>query len=297
MKDNDKKAIDFLKTNYENTVIPNELDFLTKKIIKESRKKMKNNNKITKALVGTAAAGVLFIGSINFVPFTANAMSEIPIVGVIVKTLTFRNIDTDDKQGNYDVNIQAPLLDGLANKDLENILNEKYLEESRGLYESFIEEVDDIEALGGGSLGVHAGYEIKTDTDSILSIGRYIVNTVGSSSTTFQYDTIDKKNQLLITLPSLFKDSGYIEVISANIIEQMKEDMEKNPDKVYWIGDNDLSVFEKIDGNQSFYINKDNKLVISFDKYEVAPGYMGVVEFEIPTEVLGDVLVSHEYVR
>jgi len=25
-------------------------------------------------------------------------------------------------------------------------------------------------------------------------------------------------------------------------------------------------------------------LVISFDKYEVGPGYMGIQEFEIPTE-------------
>ncbi|WP_416212753.1 RsiV family protein [Paenibacillus donghaensis] len=30
--------------------------------------------------------------------------------------------------------------------------------------------------------------------------------------------------------------------------------------------------------------NNDGKLVISFDKYEVAPGYMGVLEFIIPTQ-------------
>lgn len=32
-------------------------------------------------------------------------------------------------------------------------------------------------------------------------------------------------------------------------------------------------------------------------KYEVAPGYMGVVEFQIPTEVIKDALVSHEYIK
>ncbi|MDU5177028.1 RsiV family protein, partial [Clostridium sp.] len=41
----------------------------------------------------------------------------------------------------------------------------------------------------------------------------------------------------------------------------------------------------------------EGKLVISFDKYEVAPGYMGVVEFVIPTEILSDSLVSNEYIK
>ncbi|MDF2950278.1 MAG: protein of unknown function DUF3298-containing protein, partial [Sedimentibacter sp.] len=49
--------------------------------------------------------------------------------------------------------------------------------------------------------------------------------------------------------------------------------------------------------NQSFYINSENKLIISFDKYEVAPGYMGVLEFEIPSDILGDILISDEYIK
>ncbi|WP_339316501.1 hypothetical protein [Paenibacillus sp. FSL R10-2734] len=43
---------------------------------------------------------------------------------------------------------------------------------------------------------MESGYEVKTDNDQILAIGRYVVDTVGSSSITFKYDTIDKKNQL-----------------------------------------------------------------------------------------------------
>ena len=49
--------------------------------------------------------------------------------------------------------------------------------------------------------------------------------------------------------------------------------------------------------DQNFYITEDQKLVISFDKYEVAPGYMGIVTFEIPTEVVKDLLVSDVYIR
>nr|WP_272880353.1 hypothetical protein [Paenibacillus azoreducens] len=36
---------------------------------------------------------------------------------------------------------------------------------------------------------------------------------------------------------------------------------------------------------------------MSFDKYEVAPGYMSVLEFIIPTHVIADSLVSHVYIK
>ncbi|WP_236124819.1 RsiV family protein [Clostridioides sp. ES-S-0054-01] len=44
--------------------------------------------------------------------------------------------------------------------------------------------------------------------------------------------------------------------------------------------------FESIDKYQDFYFNKNGNLVISFDEYEVASGYMGAVEFVIPNKVI-----------
>jgi hypothetical protein len=189
----------------------------------------------------------------------------------------------------------------LENKGLESSLNEKYLAESKILYEKFMADMEDLKQNGGGHLGVNSGYEVKTDTDRILSIGRYVVNTVGSSSTVFKYDTIDKKNGILIMLPSLFKDDRYVDVISENIKNQMVEQHKSDKSKFYWAAGIEqkgtMKLFEKISKEQSFYINTEGKLVISFDKYEVAPGYMGIVQFVIPTEVLSDVLVSNEYIK
>lgn len=279
-----------LKTNYENVPIPEELDFLTKKIIKEHRKKMTKNNVLIKLAAGTAVAATLFVGSINLSPTAASAMAEIPIIKVVAKNLTFRQV-------TYDANIETPIIEGLANKELEQLLNNKYLEESQQLYHQFMEDVENLEAIGGGHLGVHAGYEVKADNEHILSIGRYVVNTVASSSTTYQYDTIDKQNQLLITLPSLFTDDAYVEVISKYLITTMKEEMNNNPDKIYWLDQESIMPFEKIDAQQNFYIDDNHKLVISFDKYEIAPGYMGVVEFQIPTEIIASLLVNDRYIK
>ena len=53
----------------------------------------------------------------------------------------------------------------------------------------------------------------------------------------------------------------------------------------------------RISPEQNFYITEQGKLVISFDVYEVAPGFMGLVTFEIPTELLQDVLMSNKYIK
>ena len=301
MKDN---RLDDLKRQYNNTPIPEELDDLVRKSIEESRKNINKKNKFKNQIraISSIAAGVtiLTIG-VNVSPSLAQSLSKVPVINSVIKVLTFKEYKVDEEKFNAD--IKVPKIEGLENKELENSLNKKYLEENKKLYDTFMYDMEELKKSGGGHLGVDSGYEVKTDTDKILSIGRYEVNTVGSSSTTIKYDTIDKKRQVLITLPSLFKDERYINIISENIISQMKEEMKKDESKTYWIHtENDkeevlAEAFEKIEKDQNFYINSDGKLVISFDKYDVAPGYMGTQEFVIPTKIISDILVSDEYIK
>lgn len=294
---NDKK-LKHLQKQYENTPIPKELDLIVENALKKGKKK---NRRLPQWLLGSAAAAMLFTASLNVSSAMAQTLSEIPVVGSIVKVLTWTEYEI--REETYDANIKVPSIENLENKDFANTLNEKYRSEGKELYDAFISEVDYLKGLGGGHTGIDSGYEIKTDNDQILSIGRYTVNTVGSSSTTMLYDTIDKQNEILITLPMLFKDDNYIKTISENIIEQMHKQAESDSNKVYWVKDGSRSDEEVIDGfttikaEQQFYISDKGKLVISFDKYEVAPGYMGVVEFEIPTDALKKDLVSSKYIH
>ncbi len=295
----DKKLRD-LEKQYMEVPIPKELDFVVEKALKQGRKKKKNRT--PQWLLGSAAAAMLFTASLNVSPAMAKTLSEIPVVGSVVKVLTWTEYEVTEN--NYDANIKVPSIENLDNQDLANTLNEKYRAEGKALYDQFIAEVGDLKANGGGHLGVDSGFEIKTDNEQILSIGRYVVNTAASSSTVMEYDTIDKENEILITLPMLFKDQQYIKTISENIKEQMRAQIaESNQEKVYWVkgaglADEELmEEFTTIKPDQSFYISDQGKLVISFDKYEVAPGYMGVVEFEIPTDVLQEDLVSMKYIH
>ena len=285
------------RNEYENIEIPDELEFLVRTTIKEQEKKMKRKNIINKSVIAAAVAGVVFVGSINLSSEISYALSEVPVLGSIVRVLTFKTFELKDN--NFDAELKSPAIEGL-DSNLEAMLNEKYLDENQKLYDDFMKEIDELKKadMDEAHMGIASGYEVKTDTDKLLVIGRYVVNTAGSSSTTIKYDTIDKQNKLLITLPSLFKDEAYIDIISENIKAQMKEQM-KDENNVYWLEDEMMGDenFSKIDKNQSFYITKDNQLVIAFDKYEVAPGYMGNPEFIIPSELLKDVLVSEEYIK
>ncbi len=295
-----------LKDEYMNIPIPAELDFIVRKALKDGRennlKDFKRNHGLKRlriAAASVAAAFIILTAGVNSSPAFAAALSEVPIIGSLVKVLTFREYTVDEDK--YNMNIKVPAIGGLENKELESSLNEKYLEENKKLYEEFMADMEDLKKNGGGNLGMDSGYIVATDTDRILSIGRYVVNTVGSSSTVFKYDTVDKVNEILITLPSLYKDERYIDIISENIKKQMIEQNKADKSKFYWVSgieqNTTITLFEKISKEQSFYINAEGKLVISFDKYEVAPGYMGIVQFVIPTDVISDILDSNEYIK
>ncbi|MFE3574928.1 RsiV family protein [Lysinibacillus sp. NPDC059133] len=290
-----------LEKQYNEIPIPKELDFVVENALKQGKKKKKN--RAPQWLLGSAAAAMLLTAGLNVSPAMARTLSEIPVVGSVVTVLTWTEYEV--AEDTYDANIKVPSIENLENKELSNALNEKYRSEGKALFDKFIPDVGVIKTNGGGVLGVDSGYEVKTDNDQILSIGRYTTTTIASSSTVMHYDTIDKKNEILITLPMLFKDDNYIKTISENIKDQMREQMAiPNSRKVYWVKDAGLSDeefmdndFSSINADQQFYISDKGKLVISFDEYEIAPGYMGVVEFEIPTDVIKNDLVSTKYVH
>lgn len=282
--------------DYKQVPIPDELDA----VVGNALKKRKVRRIHYTWLSGISAAALFIVIGININVNIANAFSSIPGMDSIVKVLTFREYKVDEQ--TYNADIKVPIITNLEDKELESSLNEKYLEENKKLFEEFQAEMEALKKSGEGHLGIDTGFEVKTDNEDIFAISRYVVNTVGSSSTTVKHDTIDKKNQILLSLPMLFKDDRYISIISENIKEQMRAAMKADEDQSYWVstGDQDMDIidpFESISKDQDFYINDKYQLVISFNKYDVAPGYMGIVEFVIPTDVIADVLVSHTYIR
>lgn len=289
------KEFNKLKKNYEDIEIPSELDEIVKKSIQRGAMTKKKRSPLKRYSLSVAAAAALFIGSINASPALANSLVNIPVLGSIVQVFTVQTLTLEEE--TYQAKLETPAISGLESEGLQTALNEKYIEENKELFTQFKKDIADMKEVGKGHLGIDTGYEVKTDTEQLLSIARYEVTTAGSSSTTMHYDTLDKQNNVLITLPSLFKDDSYVEVISSYIKEQMKQQMLEDENKTYFTSEEEGFEFQAIQADQDFYITEDHKLVISFDKYEIAAGYMGVVTFEIPSDILNDVLVGNTYIR
>ncbi|MEK3765429.1 DUF3298 domain-containing protein [Solibacillus sp. FSL K6-4121] len=283
-----------LHAQYKDVPIPEELETIIDKNLQRPLKKRKR--KLPIFLTSVAAAAVLFTVGLNTNPAMAKTLADVPVIGQVVQVLTFTKYEME--KDAYTAEIQVPQISG-SSADIE-ALNEKYAKEGKALYEQFKTDIEEMEA---GNMAVNSGYVIETDTDELLSFGRYVEVTVVSSSTVMQYTTIDKKAETVITLPSLFKDDRYLDIISLYIEDELRNRMiETEGSDMYWIGgteyhDEAFGVFEGISPDQNFYITEEGKLVMSFDVYEIAPGFMGLVTVEIPTELLQDVLVSNKYIK
>ncbi len=78
--------------------------------------------------------------------------------------------------------------------------------------------------------------------------------------------------------------------INESITAQMKSQMASDENIVYWI-DSDIPEwnFKTISDETGFYLNENEELVICFNEGDVAPMYMGCVEFVIPKEALASI--------
>jgi hypothetical protein len=285
--------MDELKKQYEALPIPESLT----ETIEQSLHTPQPKKKTFPLLIGVVAVAILVVTiSLNTSATMARALSDVPVLGQMVKVLTFTKYELSKDE--YHAEIEVPKIEGTSAEI--QALNKAYEEEGKALYEQFQAEIEQMEA---GNMAVNSGYIVQTDNEQLLSFGRYIEVTVVSSSTVMTYTTIDKQAETVITLPSLFKDHDYLEIMDGYIEEYLRNRMiDTNGDEMYWIGgtpyhDEAMGVFEGITADQNFYITAEGKLVLSFNDYEIAPGFMGVVTVEIPTTIIQQELVSNEYIK
>lgn len=283
---NDK--IDKLKENYNNIEIPKELDDVINDAFNESENKKLENNKKDwrrnmKKWYASAAAVGLIIVSVNASSTFAKSLENIPVIGNIIRVVNFNNYRID-KDG-MDVSISLPEVSS-DSKDLEYKLNKEFEKEGKEAYKKYEAEVEKLEKEGKTT---HKSAEMWTESIAenakTVSVAIYNTETEASASTSRKIYNIDKKDKTILTLEGMFGNNDYVDVLSKNILSQMKERTKKDSNDVYFV-DNTF----KIKKDQPFYINDKGELVICFDEYEVAPGSAGLVEFVIPSNVVSKLM-------
>lgn len=267
-------------------------DTLKARIDMTMKASKRNNTNTWRKITGLVACLIIaFSLSLNLSPVFAATVADIPGMSEMVKALTFGRYVVKD--GGYQASIETPKIEGLLDKELQDKLNKDFKDNSNALILAFESDMKELKKQFPGEevhLGINSGYIVKSDNENILAIDVYMANTVGSSSTTHKFYSLDKKTKTLLALPSLFKkNSDYIKKLSEYITAEMIRQNEKG-ENTYWVDDPTFGPFKGIKENQNFYINNDGRIVICFDKYEVAPGSSGSPEFVIPEEVVKDIL-------
>ena len=227
-----------------------------------------------------AAALALFIAVPNVSPTAAAAMADVPVLGAIVRVVTFRNYVSDD--GWHSADVSVPELGG---GDAAQAVNEQVRAYTDRLIARFEETCE--EELGKeGYHGLDVTSTVVTDTDEWFTLRVDAVEIQASGYEFSRFYHIDKVGDRVVTLKDLFReDADYVTALSGEVRRQMEEQMAENAEVSYFPEE-----FTAIDPEQNFYWAADGSLVLAFDEYTIAPGSMGMPEFTIPADVYENLL-------
>ena len=254
-------------------------------------------------------------------------MGALPVVGKLFQAVTFRDYQYESDRFDADVEVPQIRVDDMANEaadtdgmgsgsnaargDAETTdsasdgqSGEKSSDQMQGTVEQInfdiekvtnqlIEEFQESADLGEsyGSLDIH--HETVTDNDKYFTLKLSLYRGAGSGFQSYKFYTIDKKTGKQLQIGDLFREgSNYNETLSENIKEQMRARMAEDEMNMYWVDYDEVAEwnFERLKADQNFYFDGTGNLVIVFDEYEVAPGYMGAQEFTVEREVFEGLL-------
>lgn len=296
-----------MKEKYDQIAIPEELDFRIKREIQKSRKQQDEKKKagrsrrfkrvIRGAEAAAAAACILFTAALNTSPVFAKEAGQFPVIGSLARVLTFRSYETE--KDDIVMSVEIPTIEvttggtGLTADEInQEILArcEQYAGEARLRAEeyrsAYLETGGKQEDWAEHDIEITVSYEIKQQNNDYLSfVVRGNENWTNANSES-KYYNLDLRTGETVTLKGMLGE-GYVELVNESIREQIAE--RQKAGEVFFTAEE--GGFAGISEDAKFYINEANHPVIVFDKYEIAPGSSGEVEFEItaghPREQVG----------
>ena len=252
---------------------------------KKENRMMKKKN-VYKGLAAVAAAMAVVVALPNTSSTVANAMQSIPVFGEFVKVVTFRDYQYDSDKKTADVSVPEVVVDADANTE-----NAEKMKESTEQINAEIQKISDQwikefkkDLAKDGYKDMQISSEVIKTTDDYFTLKLTCTQTEASGYEENHYFTLDRKTGKQLKLADLYSgEADYKKRISDNIKKQMREQMKADENVSYWLDDKDLPEmnFTEITEDTAFYINEDGKLVICFNEGDVAPMYMGAVQFVI----------------
>lgn len=284
-----------MRTEYESRQAPDELHRRLDALIASAPRRSRRRAALIwfRRVGGTAVAAMLALCiAANSSPAAAAALTDIPVLGQVIRIFTFRVYE--DSENGVQLKLSTPHVAGMGDPEAEARINEVFDQYAEKIIAQYEADVASVAGLEEGHINIDSSYETLVDTDRQLTVAIYTAISMASTQQCNTFYNIDKQTGELVPLSGLFvSGADYITPISDEIKRQMREQMEADSNVYYWVDDPvEEWNFKSIDENHQYYVNGQGELVISFDKYDVAPGYMGAVTFTIPSDVLSGMVLE-----
>lgn len=240
--------------------------------------------RFTKALaVPACLLFVLLFVMPNVSTAYAAAMEKVPVLGELIQVVTIRNYWKPNE--NHEMNISAPNIPDASQGSAEDYINKDVDQMVKGLIRQFYDNLELDGDEGHGS--IYVDYNIVTNTERWFTLKLSVHTISGSSSSYYAFRHVDRQTGKCVQLGDIFQNDSFSEILTENIKQQMRLQIQENPKMTYWIDDEEYGFdFPPLSSDHNFYFNEEGNLVIPFDKYEVAPGFMGCPEFVIDREIV-----------
>lgn len=293
--------LDEAKKKYDEIPIPEELSERVQKALRLSREKRAEEGKamgifrrhsirlrLKKGAAAAAAVAALFVAVVNTDTALAEGMRELPVIGSIARVLTFRSYETEED--SMKVSVEIPSVEMIAgdNREFSDAVNEEIydlcqeyanqaVERAREYRQAFLDTGGTEEEWEAHQIRIQVWYEIKSQTEEYLSLAVLGSESWSSAYSETKYYNISLTDGRMVTLKDILGED-YADVADESIRSQIKEKEEVCAVR-FWTPEE--GGFSGITDDQRFYMNRAGNPVIVFEKYEIAPGAAGEVEFEI----------------
>lgn len=288
--------LEIMKERYDQIKIPEELNMRIQQEIEKSRKQQgekrragrsRRFKRIIRSVEAAAAIGILFTAALNMNPVFAKEAGELPVIGGLARILTFRSYETE--KDDIAVSVEIPTIETIAEDtgvEVDKINQEilvrcnQYADEALRRAEeyrtAYLETGGTPEEWAEHDIKITVDYEIKQQNNEYLSFVVRGTENWANAYSESRYYNLDLRTGKMVTLEDML-GGNYVELVNESIRKQIVE--RENAGEVFFTAEE--GGFAGISEDVKFYINEDNRPVIVFEKYEIAPGSSGEIEFEI----------------
>lgn len=278
--------IEKAKKYYEAIEIPSELGDVVEHAIEAGHPKQRRHRAAGKVLAMAACLLVVFTAALNTSEVFAQGVYDIPVIGQFARVITWREYRSQNELRLIDVKI--PELRGTGNTELEKRVNGAVQDKIDALvaesearaketYQLFADEKREKEYR---PMEIQVDYEIKCSSEETVSFVITKFESLASAYTEQYFYNLNLKTGEDLTLSGLL-GPDYKEIADQSVRAQIAQRKAEDENNLYFDGTDGIEGFSGISEDQKFYVNSSGAVVVVFDKYEIAPGYMGIQEFEI----------------